>query len=301
MSHMSGFETLPSDERLKDLLSPTSLPRHIAIIMDGNGRWAANRGLPRIAGHRQGLDSAQEAVQTCLELGIPALTLYAFSLENWRRPQEEVGQLMNLILEFFHAHVERLLQERIRIRAIGRLERLPVDVRKVVQEVEQASREHDRLTVTIALSYSGRAEIVDAINKLLGEANGSSDTMLPISEEQFGRYLSLPDVPDPDLLIRTSGECRISNFLLWQIAYAELYFTPVLWPDFRRRDLLLALVDYQRRERRLGGLGTGRSCAELPAWTIMGRVGETRQPVNGGGPMDLVSAKRAESFVPDAF
>ncbi|RMH31173.1 MAG: di-trans,poly-cis-decaprenylcistransferase [Nitrospirae bacterium] len=297
MSHTHGSDAVPSDERLKVLLSPTSLPRHVAIIMDGNGRWAARRGLPRIAGHRRGIDSAQEAVQTCLELGIPALTLYAFSMENWKRPLEEVGQLMNLVLEFFHAHVERLLQERIRVRAIGRLERLPLEIRKVVQEVEQASRAYDRLTVTIALSYSGRAEIVDAINKLLDEVNSSHDAVLPISEEQFGRYLSLPDVPDPDLLIRTSGECRISNFLLWQIAYAELYFTPVLWPDFRRRDFLLALLDYQRRERRLGGIATGRSYAGFRTQAVSDELDEDHgQPVNG----IRIPTKQAEVFVPDA-
>lgn len=254
-----------SDDQLEARLLPEALPRHIAIIMDGNGRWAARRGLPRIAGHRQGAGAAQEAVRACLALGIPALTLYAFSLENWKRPQEEVGQLMDLFVEFFHSHVEALLRERIRIRAIGQLDRLPLVVQQLVRHVEECSREYDRLTVSVALSYSGRAEILDAVNKIARDAARDGDGFTPLSEERFGQYLSMPDMPDPDLLIRTSGESRISNFLLWQIAYAELYFTPVLWPDFRRRDLLLALLDYQARERRLGGIRP-----ERPA-----RAGET--------------------------
>ena len=243
-----------SDEDLETLVLQASLPRHVAIIMDGNGRWAAQRGLSRIAGHREGVSSAREAVMTCRELGISALTLYAFSLENWKRPKEEIALLMDLICQFFQSECERFLQEKIRIRAIGRLDLLPSPIQSIIREMENASREYDRLTVTLALSYGGRAEIIDAVRKIVCEASQGTIGSNIIDEGLFQQYLATCDLPDPDLLIRTSGEARVSNFLLWQIAYTELYFTKSFWPEFRRRDLLLALLDFQKRERRLGGL-----------------------------------------------
>lgn len=248
-----------SDHELERYLLSGTLPRHVAIIMDGNGRWAADRGQPRHAGHREGVYSAREAVETCRVLGIPALTLYAFSLENWRRPRDEVGMLMDLFYEYFQSECEHFVNKGVRVRAIGRLELLPRPLRSIIRELEQVSRGQDELTVTLALSYGGRAEIVDAVKKILFDAERGMIGREGLDEEAFSRYLETTDLPEPDLLIRTSGETRVSNFLLWQIAYAELYFTKTNWPDFRRRDFLLALLEYQRRERRLGGLGVGQS------------------------------------------
>ena len=256
-----------SEKGLEAQVNRASLPRHVAIIMDGNGRWASQRGLARIAGHREGVAAARQAVSTCSDLGIPALTLYAFSLENWKRPQEEISMLMDLFCQYFQLEGERFLQEKIRIRAIGRLDLLPLPIQSMVRELEEASREHDRLTVTLALSYGGRAEIIDAVKKIVCEAAQGSIGKEVIDEGLFSRYLDTWGLPDPDLLIRTSGESRVSNFLLWQIAYAELYFTKTCWPEFGRREFLLALLDYQKRERRLGGLKSEKrvpSPATLP-------------------------------------
>ena len=243
-----------SEEDLEALVNRTSLPRHVAIIMDGNGRWASQRGFARSTGHREGVLAAREAVNTCSDLGISALTLYAFSLENWKRPQEEISLLMDLFCQYFQSECERFLLEKIRIRAIGRLDLLPLPIQRMVRELEQASRNYDRLTVTLALSYGGRAEIIDAVKKIVCEASQGSIENDVIDEGLFSQYLDTCGLPDPDLLIRTSGESRVSNFLLWQIAYAELYFTQTCWPEFGRREFLLALLDYQKRERRLGGL-----------------------------------------------
>ena len=254
------LDQLP-EEALKDLLDHTSLPRHVAIIMDGNGRWASQRGLPRIAGHREGAHAVQEAGMICRELGISALTLYAFSLENWKRPQDEIAMLMDLFCEYFQLEAERFFQEKIRFRAIGRLELLPNRVQTMIRELEAASQGYDQLTLTLALSYGGRVEILDAVKKVLRDASQGILCDKTINEDLFSHYLATSGLPDPDLLIRTSGEYRVSNFLLWQIAYAELYFTKTLWPDFRKRDMLLALLNYQKRERRLGGLGPSQvSC-----------------------------------------
>jgi undecaprenyl diphosphate synthase len=243
-----------TDKELQGLLNPSCLPRHVALIMDGNGRWATQRGLPRLAGHREGVYSAREAATICVEMGISALTLYAFSLENWKRPQKEIAMLMDLFCEYFHSESEHFLKERIRFRAIGRLELLPNSVQTMIRELEEATQMGNRLTVTLALSYGGRAEIVDAVKRVLTDVTKGMVQGGGITEGLFSQYLETADLPDPDLLIRTSGETRVSNFLLWQIAYAELYFTKTLWPDFRRREMLLALLDYQKRERRLGGL-----------------------------------------------
>jgi undecaprenyl diphosphate synthase len=223
--------------------------------MDGNGRWAASRSLPRVAGHREGIKSVRETVTACRELGIAGLTIYAFSAENWRRPAFEVRELMMLLELYLQRELNTLLEKDIRFRTIGRIERLPATVVDWIRRVERETAGCSEMTLTLALSYSGRSEIVEAARRMVADARAGALDPSSIDEDTFARYLDTRDFEDPDLVIRTSGECRISNFLLWQIAYAELYFTKTLWPDFRRRDLLTALLDYQRRERRFGRTG----------------------------------------------
>jgi len=236
-------------------IDPQRLPAHIAVIMDGNGRWASRRRLPRVAGHRAGLEPVRITVETCARMGIAALTLYAFSVENWKRPRSEVDTLWRLLRHFLHEERPNLMQHGIRLLAIGRLEQLPERVREDLLETVAATANNRRLTVNLAINYGGRAELVDAVNALLAEArrSGSLDG-LRVTEEAIESHLYTAGQPHPDLLIRTSGEMRISNFLLWQIAYAELYVTETLWPDFRRTDLLKAILAYQKRDRRFGGL-----------------------------------------------
>lgn len=241
-----------SEKRLVALLNKGRLPQHVAIIMDGNGRWAEMRGLPRIAGHREGIRSVKEVVTTCRKLGIYALTIYAFSLENWRRPQQEIRELMSLLKEYLKKELPTLMKHGIRFRTIGRIERLPESVIRQIAETEAATRGNDKMVLTIALSYGGRTEIVDAMRKILVDFQRGILTLDQVDEVRLGHYLSTAGLPDPDLMIRTSGEARISNFLLWQMAYTELYFTKTLWPDFRRRDFLRALLNFQSRERRFG-------------------------------------------------
>ena len=238
-----------TDWALAQAIDPSRLPSHIAIIMDGNGRWANRRSLPRVAGHKAGIDAVRAAVETCARLGVYALTLYAFSTENWKRPRGEVETLWRLLHFYVGKELPTLMENDIRLRAIGRIEALPPQVRRDIQEAERQTAHNRGLLVNLALNYSGRAEIVDAVNSLLATACG-----LPIDEEALAAHLYTAGLPDPDLLIRTSGEMRVSNFLLWQIAYAELYVTETLWPDFRRTDLLQAILDYQKRDRRFGGL-----------------------------------------------
>jgi undecaprenyl diphosphate synthase len=241
-----------SESELTAKLDQEVLPKHVAVIMDGNGRWAELRGLPRIAGHREGINSVREMIAQCLELGIQALTIYAFSQENWNRPSQEINALMGLLEHYLSTERDKLIEQQVRFRAVGRLELLPESAQHWVRTTEKETAHLDKMALTVALSYGGRAEIVDAVKGLLRDA--ASGTVQPdrIDEALFDRYLSTHPLPDPDLLIRTSGETRISNFLLWQLAYTELYFTPTLWPDFRRREFLLALIEYQRRERRFG-------------------------------------------------
>lgn len=241
-----------SNSELQSLLAPELLPRHIAIIMDGNGRWAAQRGLPRMAGHTEGIKSVREMINLCRELGIKALTIYAFSQENWKRPAAEINALMMLLESYLQMELEALLEKETRFRAIGRVSTLPESALAWVRKVERETSHLDRLNLTVALSYGGRSEIVDAVRRLAEDVKKGAVAPDRIDEELLEGYLSTHGLPDPDLLIRTSGETRISNFLLWQLAYTEMYFTPTLWPDFRRRDALLALHDYQRRERRFG-------------------------------------------------
>jgi undecaprenyl diphosphate synthase len=235
-------------------LDPARLPRHLAVIMDGNGRWAVARALSRIRGHQRGLEAAKEVIRTARELGIRVLTLFAFSSENWRRPAEEVGALMDLLKVHLREQLRELVQNNIRLTAIGRLGDLPPDVREILEETVEATRNNDGMVLNVALSYGGRGEIVQAVRRLVADLADGGRIGDPgaITEEMLSAYLDTAGLPDPDLLIRTSGEFRLSNFLLWQLAYTELYVTPTLWPDFRRPDLIAALLDYQRRERRFG-------------------------------------------------
>jgi undecaprenyl diphosphate synthase len=227
------------------------LPRHIAIIMDGNGRWARMRSLPRVAGHRAGISAVRDVVETSARLGCQVLTLYAFSVENWKRPQREVETLMALLREYLRKELHTLHVNNIAFNVIGRIDELSPTVRKELLAGVEATRKNTGLLFNIALSYGGRAEIVDACNRILRD-RASLAGVGPIDEDTFARYLYTAGQPDPDLLIRTSGELRISNFLLWQIAYAEMWVTETLWPDFRKLELLRAIVDYQKRERRYG-------------------------------------------------
>jgi undecaprenyl diphosphate synthase len=252
------------EARLLEKLDFARLPRHVAVIMDGNGRWAQKRHLPRIAGHRSGTQSARMTIETCARLKIEALTLYAFSVENWRRPKTEIDFLMQLLREYLRKEMPLLQKNQIRMRFLGRTDELPAGVQNDVREAMEKTAGNKGMVLCIALNYGGRAEIVDAMNEILGERNGHG-TPNKITEEQVSRHLYTDGLPDPDLLIRTSGEMRVSNFLLWQIAYAEIFVTETLWPDFNRARLLEALLEFQKRERRYGGIGEGEPCSEKPA------------------------------------
>ena len=240
------------EEMLVRRLDLDRLPRHVAIIMDGNGRWAKGRGLPRVEGHRAGVASVREVVETAARLGLPALTLYAFSVENWKRPRFEVWTLMNLLKEYVRKERQGLVDNDIRFNVLGRWRELDPSVVRELEATLEATSGCRGMSFNIALNYSGRCEIVDACRSIV--ADWAAGKRADIDEETIGRYLYTSGQPDPDLLIRTSGELRVSNFLLWQIAYAEIWVTQTLWPDFRRRDLYEAILDYQRRERRYGGV-----------------------------------------------
>lgn len=229
-------------------------PTHIAVIMDGNGRWAQERGLPRIAGHQQGVKTVRMVVEECAKQGIRFLTLYAFSSENWRRPDDEVQALMALLGDYLKTELPLLEQHRIRFRVIGDLSRLPASIHHSLQSTIDKTAHHDGLTLTLALSYGSRDEILRAAKNACAEVVAGRLTLDQLTEERFGDYLDTAGTPDPDLLIRTSGEMRISNFLLWQLAYTELYFCPCFWPDFDARQLSLALDDYATRCRRFGAV-----------------------------------------------
>src|SRR3954447_15884678 len=244
-----------ADWHLAQSLDPERLPAHIAIIMDGNGRWASRRNLPRAAGHQAGIDPVRSTVETCARLGIRAFTLYAFSVENWKRPRTEVESLWRLLRFYLRRELENLMRNDVRLTAIGRLDALPAHARKELDIVIAKTSRNRGLRLNLAINYGGRTELVDAVNSLLESARlrGKLD-QLEVTEQALGDHLYTAGVKDPDLLIRTSGEMRVSNFLLWQIAYSELYVTETLWPDFSRTDLLEALYEYQNRERRFGGL-----------------------------------------------
>jgi undecaprenyl diphosphate synthase len=229
------------------------LPRHVAVIMDGNGRWAKQKKLPRVEGHRAGIKSVQEAVETCARTGIKYLTLYAFSKENWKRPKQEITTLWRLLEEYLKKEDRVLVKNNFRLRVIGQKEGLPVSIRKELDRVVELTKENTRLIIILALNYGGRAEIVDAVKKMCQDGLKDINTL---DEETFSQYLYTDQIPDPDLLIRTSGELRISNFLLWQIAYSEIWITSDFWPDFRRKHMFQAILDYQKRERRFGDIQT---------------------------------------------
>jgi undecaprenyl diphosphate synthase len=237
---------------LKEDIDLNRLPQHVAVIMDGNGRWAKEHGQPRIFGHRNGVKAVRETTEAAAEIGVKWLTLYAFSTENWNRPQFEVGALMTLLVETLRKEIETLNKNNIRLQAIGDLSKLPAKTYKALLEGIDNTSSNDRMTLTLALNYSARWEITSASREIAIAVKQGQLEPDQITEDTFGSYLSTAHMPDPELLIRTSGECRISNYLLWQIAYSELYFTKVFWPDFRKEDFYEALIDYQNRERRFG-------------------------------------------------
>jgi undecaprenyl diphosphate synthase len=230
------------------------LPRHVAIIMDGNGRWANSRGLPRVAGHRAGVEAVRAAVDTGARLGLGALTLYAFSTENWKRPRLEVDALMRMLKRYLRLELEEIDRQNIRFQPVGRVEALAESVRRELDRSVERTAGNTGMVLSVALNYGGRAEIVDAANAAVRRQQAEGGAGLELTEELIGRELYTSGLPELDLLIRTSGELRISNFLLWQIAYSEIYVTETLWPDFRRVDMLEAVVDFQQRNRRFGGL-----------------------------------------------
>jgi len=254
------FNKSPGDRKTADAarllarINRSRLPRHIAIIMDGNGRWAQRRGLPRTLGHRAGVESLRDVVKICVELGIGFLTVYAFSTENWKRPREEVNTLMSLLIEYLQREIDELHANGIRINPIGKLEDLPASAQKAVQMAKERTAANQGLTLNVALNYGSRRELVEAVRVLAQKARQGELDPVEIDEKTISNCLYTAGQPDPDLLIRPSGDYRVSNFLLWQLAYTEFWLTPVLWPDFRRIHLLQAIVDFQSRERRFGGL-----------------------------------------------
>jgi len=247
----------PGDEEdaLARAIDPERLPAHIAVIMDGNGRWAKRRNLPRVAGHKAGMRAVRTVIETCSQMRLKALSLYAFSVENWKRPRTEVEMLWRLLRAYLHTELAEIERQEIKLTAIGRLEALPNQVRAELEDAIAKTAGNRGMQLNLAINYGGRAEIVDAVKALVEKAKHGD---IVIDEQAISSHLYTAGIPDPDLLIRTSGEMRVSNFLLWQIAYAELYVTPTLWPDFTRADLLRAILDYQRRDRRFGGLAGSR-------------------------------------------
>ena len=258
-NHLEAFFPPGTEEHvLLARVDMARLPRHIAVIMDGNGRWARQRGLPRAKGHDAGAASVKEAVEAAARLGVGFLTLYAFSSENWKRPAAEVGRLWRLLRQHLGTDVKLLTDNDLRLRVIGRRAGIPGPALRELERVEALTRDNKRMTVVFALNYGGRDEIIDAARAIMTEGRIAPARL---DEKTFAGHLSTAGMPDPDLLIRTSGEMRISNFLLWQIAYTEIYVTPVLWPDFRKRHLLEAILEYQKRDRRFGDV---RSAARAP-------------------------------------
>ncbi|GJQ19946.1 MAG: isoprenyl transferase [Bacteroidia bacterium] len=241
------------DKKLQDrLIEGGEIPRHIAIIMDGNGRWAKRRGMPRIAGHKEGVNSVRDIVEACAQLGVKYLTLYAFSTENWNRPQEEVSLLMRLLLKALRDERDRLHQNEVQLKAIGDIAKLPQDVQDELLDAIKMMEKNSGLTLVLALSYSGRWDITNGVRRMVDDIKSGVVRKEDITEQLIGNYLSTRGLPDPDLLIRTSGELRISNFLLWQVAYAELVISDEYWPAFRRKNLYAAIGEFQKRERRFG-------------------------------------------------
>ena len=250
-----GTAPVDTDALRKQVLAAGNLPAHVAIIMDGNGRWAARRRLPRVAGHRAGRHAVRRTLRACIDLGVEVLTLYTFSQENWKRPALEVKALWAFLREVLASERRDLARQNIRLAVTGDLASIPAEAKRVLDDAVAALAANTGLVLNLALAYGGRQEIVHAARALARRAAAGELDPDAIDEDLFRAHLYQPDLPDPDLVIRTSGEYRLSNFLTWQTAYAEMYFTPVLWPDFCERDLLLAVADYQRRERRFGGTG----------------------------------------------
>ncbi len=253
----------PEEAQLLGKLDMARLPRHVAVIMDGSGRWAQRKHLPRAAGHRSGTQTARSTIETCARLKIEALSLYAFSVENWRRPKTETDFLMQLLREYLRQEMPLIQRNNIRMRFLGRSRELPAGVQQDMREAAEKTAKNTGMVLCLALNYGGRAEIVDALNAIVAQrvAQGSRAA---VSEEEVSGHLYTAGLPDPDLLIRSSGEMRVSNFLLWQIAYAEMFVTETLWPDFNRAGLLEAFVEFQKRERRYGGIREGTE-PEVPA------------------------------------
>lgn len=237
---------------LKDSIQLNNLPKHIAVIMDGNGRWAKEKGKNRVFGHKNGVNAVRQLSEACAELGVPYVTLYAFSVENWNRPKIEVAALMELLVRTIGSETETLMKNNIRLETIGSLETLPKRAQEQLLKVKETTKNNTRLTLILALSYGGRTEIVDACKKIATLVKNSEINIHDISESTINEHLYLANIPDPELMIRTSGEYRLSNFLLWQAAYTELYFTDEYWPDFNKESLYKAIVTYQKRERRFG-------------------------------------------------
>ncbi len=243
---------MTNEEKLLKSIDPKRIPSHIAIIMDGNGRWAKKRNLSRINGHRKATETVRRVVMACRELNVDALTLYTFSIENWKRPKAEIKALMMLLKRFLLEEYEEMQQNNVRLSAMGHIDLLPADVRHILDDVMSKTSSNDGMVLNLALSYGSRTEIVDAVKKISEDYRNGKISLSKIDEYEFEKYLYTADLPPLDLMIRTSGELRISNFLLWQMAYAEIWFTPVFWPDFERKHLFEAILDYQRRERRFG-------------------------------------------------
>jgi len=237
---------------MKDKLDLANLPKHIAIIMDGNGRWAKKQGAMRIFGHKNAVKAVRDTTEICAELGIEYLTLYAFSTENWSRPKIEVDALMRLLVRTIAGEIKTLMKNNIRLSTIGNMQDLPTKTRKELEKAMETTAGNTGMTLLLALSYSGRWEIVEAVKSIVQKVQNNELSPQDITQELFATHLNTAYIPDPELLIRTSGEMRVSNFLLWQLAYTELYITNILWPDFRRENLIEALLDYQKRERRFG-------------------------------------------------
>ncbi len=234
------------------MIDKKRIPEHIAIIMDGNGRWAKLKGLPKIAGHRAGAAGAEEAIKGCLELGVKVLSLYAFSTENWQRPKKEVNALMTLLGQYLKRYLPKLQKNKIRLFVSGEKSRLPLAIHREIQKVIERTKNNRKLTLNLAINYGGREEILQATRAIASEVKTGACEISQIDQSAFSAHLYTKGLVDPDLLIRTSGEQRVSNFFLWQICYSELYFSPKLWPDFKKQDLLEAVLDYQKRERRFG-------------------------------------------------
>ena len=275
MKHFLEWAKPGSPElELANRLDPARMPRHIAVIMDGNGRWAQKRFLPRAAGHRAGVEAVRASIEGCRRLGVEALTLYAFSVENWKRPKDEVNTLWGLLLRYLRQELESLTENGVRLRVIGRVDELPLEVQTELSDAIAQTSSNTGMTLNVALNYGGRSEIVDAVNAAIADALNAGETRL--DEEAFEKYLYTAGLPDPDLLIRTSGEVRVSNFLLWQIAYTEIWVTQRFWPDFREIDLLEAILDFQGRERRFGGLS--QQGGDEPALVGVANASPAAQP-----------------------